>query len=114
MSKKDRLLCHCTVCGRAFRYGDDASPMFKDDGWKYLLSYYGIDDEARADAVGVKYFGDLETGHTYICVKCAEKAFDRPIRITDLMLCWFNVPFLKSYFGYSEVQAGYFCTGNCQ
>ena len=114
MSKKDRLLCHCTVCGRAFCYGDDASPMFKDDVWKYLLSYYGIDDEARADAVGVKYFEDLETGHTYICVKCAEKAFDRPIRIPDLMNCWFNIPFLKSYFGYSDVQAGYFCTGNCQ
>lgn len=100
-----RFLCHCTVCGREFQYGDDASPMFTDDLWQWLCKHYGIDEDARAEAVGLKYLENLEDGHTYICAKCAEKALGRTLRLPDLNGSYFNKPFIMSYFGYNEVQA---------
>lgn len=105
---RSELLCHCTVCGREFQYGDEASPMFTDDLWQWLCKYYGIDEDARAEAVGFKYFENLEDGHTYICAKCAEKALGRPLNLKDLNGSYFNRPFLESYFGYNEKLARYF------
>lgn len=106
---KDRLEIQCSVCERQFRYGDEMSPMFDDQAWNYILNYFGIDEDARADAVGLSFFENFNDGHTYVCYKCAEKAFGRPLRLTDLNGSWFNVPFIMHYFGYSEKQAGYFC-----
>lgn len=53
---KDRLEIQCSVCERQFRYGDEMSPMFDDQAWNYILNYFGIDEDARADAAGLSFF----------------------------------------------------------
>ncbi|WP_300505318.1 hypothetical protein [uncultured Duncaniella sp.] len=105
------LLCRCTVCNRPFKYGDEVSPMLDDQAWKWLIKHYGLEEhERRANAIQARSNPPCSSriGHTYICARCAEKAFGRPLRLTDLNGSAFNIEFIKSYFGYSEKQASYF------
>lgn len=104
------LTCHCTVCDRAFEYGDAVSPMFDDGIWDRLIAYYHLaEHEAEAFAYQKQALSDGDwpycsdrKAHTYICADCAEKALGRRIRMSDLNGSDFNEEFTKAYFSDSR------------
>lgn len=75
----------CAVCNTQFEYGDDMSPMLKDDVWAYVIGHYGHD---RNDAYSTKPTG------LFICYKCMQKALGRSLTLEDLNGSQFNDKFI--------------------
>ena len=108
-------MCNCRVCNKKFEYGDENSPMLKDDVWNDILKYYNIKEEEsekwelccelwdayqysikskKAKNVIEKVL-DSEYLHTYICVDCMEKALGRKLTKQDLI--GENIPFNEDF-----------------
>lgn len=111
--KKHDMTCYCSVCDRSFQYGDATSPVFTDDIWKFVVSYYNLNEhEKYAAEEFIKLRGaDLSNrnAHTFICVDCTEKALRRRLLLSDVTKCMFNREFLMKYFGYTQDKADEIC-----
>ena len=82
----------CKVCNKKFDYGDEQSPVFKDDIWNHILKTYGFPE---LQPITEEHPND-DSG--FICYECAEKALGRKIQRNDLKEVIFNEPFVKHYF----------------
>ena len=101
--------CKCQVCGKKFAYGDEQSPMLREDIWNSIVKFYNLEEyEKEADErfnenyEYRKLIGDRHSDdeHLYLCYECMEKALGRKLTIKDLINI--NVPlnmaFEKMYF----------------
>ena len=102
-------MCKCKVCGKEFKYGDENSPMLKNEVWGDVVRHYELQDyeENAYNAYkkvnfgfGRKRFVDKDEYHLYICTNCMEKALGRKILKEDLMGkdVPFNADFEEKYF----------------
>lgn len=82
----------CRVCGKDFDYGDEQSPVFKDDIWNQVLRTNGFQE---IQPISREHPQD-DTG--FICYECVEKALGRKITKEDLQDVIFNEPFIEHYF----------------
>lgn len=115
------MACNCSICNKEFEYGDENSPMLKNEIWDKILNHYGIKNEEREkarlyyklwdlyynDAVKTKkakkVLGEVLDSkylHTYICTDCMEKAMGRKLSKDDMIgeNVPFNEEFEKCYF----------------
>ncbi len=84
--------CKCRVCGKWFDYGDEQSPVFKDDVWNQVLREHGFEEK---QPVSIEHPHD-DTG--FICYECVERTLGRKITKDDLANVSFNEPFNEFYF----------------
>ena len=94
--------CHCIFCNREFDYGDEWSPMLKNELWNRIIDYYDLHDKEIANSVLFNYYYDLwiknrgtELGDEYnqkctdhetlICYPCMERALGRELTFDDLI-----------------------------
>lgn len=94
----------CTVCNKAFHYGDYNSPMFVNKIWNEIITHYKLADfEKEATR---RFYSFIKKGdrsyrqdcHVFVCSECAEKALSRKITNDDINDSEFNIPFRKRYF----------------
>ena len=86
--------CKCQVCEKRFAYGDEQSPMLKDNIWNNIVKFYDLEQyEKEADErfqenyeyrkqIGQRHSDDE---HLYLCYECMEKALGRKIEPGDLI-----------------------------
>lgn len=101
--------CKCQVCEKRFAYGDEQSPMLKDDIWNNIVKFYDLEQyEKEADdrfqenyeyrkQIGQRHSDDE---HLYLCYECMEKALGRKIEPGDLINIGvpLNMMFEEMYF----------------
>ena len=95
----------CTVCGKSFNYGDENSPMFKDNIWNDIVNHFGLSGFEKEAAK--RFYSSVKSGdrsykedcHVFICSECAESALGRKITAEDINDSPFNRPFREVYLG---------------
>lgn len=101
--------CKCQVCEKRFAYGDEQSPMLRDDIWNNIVKFYNLEQyEKEADdrfqenyeyrkQIGQRHSDDE---HLYLCYECMEKALGRRIEPGDLINIGvpLNMRFEEMYF----------------
>lgn len=90
------------MCNRPFDYGDEWSPMLKENIWAEIIRHYGLVDVEKSNEVLFNYYYDLwkqnygskkgwryydlcNKYHTFICYPCMEKALGRKLSYDDLI-----------------------------
>lgn len=94
----------CNVCGKSFYYGDENSPMFKNEIWDIIIKHFGLSEFEKE--AGKRFLSFYKRGdksyrkdcHVFICSKCAEIALGRKIIEEDINDSPFNIPFREKYF----------------
>ena len=110
LGQEKRCNCKCQVCGKRFAYGDEQSPMLKNNVQNKIVKFYNLEEyEIEADRKFYKNYskshGFYDDEHLFICYECMEKALGRRIEFSDLINIGvpLNIAFEEMYFKNNKV-----------